>query len=115
MVDPMTLGVWLAALLGVGVAMLIPAAILTARFWHLLESRHRKVWDDLGRPRLQPMDITGSRSLRAYIRSGAYKPLDDAQLDSCARGLTILNVLIKIVFWAGAMLVIAVVWTSSIA
>ncbi len=103
-----------AFVLGVGALTLIPTGIVSARLWRALRSRHPEAWAELGRPQLEPMSIGKSRRLRSFIRSKAYEELADPEISSYARYLRVLNVVLTIAVWIGAILVVALAASAEI-
>jgi hypothetical protein len=98
----------LALALGLGVLMLIPAGIISARLLRLIEARHPNAWQALGAPKFGPMSIEKSRRLRQFIRSRAYEDLRDPEINSYGRLAGRLNCVLTIVFWIGVVLMVAI-------
>lgn len=105
-VDRNLLVIGLVIVMGVGILALIPAAIVSARLWRAIKSRHPEVWRDMGGPQFAPMSIGKSRRLRGFIRSRAHEELTDPEVDSCARILRVLDYLLIATIWVGVVLVL---------
>jgi hypothetical protein len=106
--DQITPQICLAFALAVGILMLIPAGIVSARLLRLIEARHPEAWQALGAPKFGPMSIEKSRRLRKFIRSRAYEDLLDPEINSYARLARTLNLVLTIVFWIGLVLTVAI-------
>ena len=96
----------LAFVLATSVLMLIPTGIVSSRFWRAVAHRHPEVWQDLGKPRFQPMGIGKSRGLRNYIRNKNYLELSDPLIDRYASWLVLLDRLVALLFFVGVVLVL---------
>ena len=102
----------LAVVMSVGIFALIPTAIVSARLWRAIKSRHPEVWRNMGGPQLAPMSIGKSRRLRSFIRSRAHEDLADPEVDSYARILRVLNRLLTAAVWVGVVLVLMLAFSA---
>jgi len=106
--DQISPQICLALILGLGILMMIPAGIISARLVRLIEARHPSAWQALGAPKFGPMSIKKSRRLRQFIRSREYEDLRDPEINSCARLAGRLNFALTIVFWVCLLLMVAI-------
>ena len=96
----------LAVVMSVGILALIPTAIVSARLWRAIKSRHPEAWRDIDGPQSAPMSIGKSLRLRRFIRSRAHEDLADPEVDSDARILRVLDRLLTAAVWVGVVLVL---------
>ena len=96
----------LAVAMSVGILAVIPTAIVSARIWRAIKSRHPEAWRDLDGARFAPMSIRKSQRLNNFIQSREYERLSDPEVDSYARILRLLNRVLTAAVWIGVILIL---------
>lgn len=90
---------------------LIPTAIVASRLIRALETRHRRVWEELGRPNmLMTFAATTpgyATRLRGFVRRGEYKSLRDTEVNRLVRALRVCEFVGLCLFTATVVLILS--------